>query len=100
MPESNFKQKIAENLERLPEGELQEVLDFVDFLVWRNSKEKESISPEKNSNSELVAIDDSIVHYVNGVLVVKAASREAETEVNWENLVQEMREERIRKFMP
>jgi Protein of unknown function (DUF2281) len=37
-----LKQKIAENLERLPEGELQEVLDFVDFLVWRNSKRKET----------------------------------------------------------
>ncbi|MFB2876262.1 hypothetical protein [Floridanema aerugineum] len=95
-----LKQKIAENLERLPEGELQKVLDFVDFLVWRNSKRKDTISPEKDSNLESSAIDDSMVHYVEGVLVVKAASREAGEEVKWENLVPEMREERIRKFMP
>lgn len=100
MPESNLKQTIAENLERLPEGELQEVLDFVDFLVWRNSKQKETISTEKNSPSESSPINDSIVHYVEGVLVVKAAPTEAEAEVNWERLVPEMREERIRKFMP
>ncbi|MGA9379399.1 MAG: hypothetical protein WBV73_11585 [Phormidium sp.] len=100
MTESNLKQKIAENLERLPKGELQEVLDFVDFLVWRNSKQRETISPAKSSPSESSPIDDSIVHYVDGVLVIKAASREAETEVNWESLVPEMREERIRKFMP
>lgn len=100
MTESNLKQKIAENLERLPKGELQKVLDFVDFLVWRNSKQRETISPEKNSPSESSPIDDSIVHYVEGVLVVKAASREAGEEVKWESLVEEMREERIRKFMP
>lgn len=100
MPESNLKQKIAENLERLPEGELQEVLDFVDFLVWRNSKQKEAISPANSSNLESSAIDDAIAHDVEGVLVVKAAPKEAEVEVNWESLVQEMREERIRKFMP
>ena len=45
-------------------------------------------------------IDDSPVHYVEGVLVVKAASREKKAEVNWENIVQEMRKERIRKFIP
>jgi len=95
-----LKQRITENLEQLPESELLKVLDFVDFLVWRNSKRKETISPEKNSNLELSAIDDSMVHYVEGVLVVKAASREAEAEINWENIVQEMREERIRKFIP
>lgn len=95
-----LKQKITENLERLPEGELQEVLDFVGFLVWRNSKRKETISPEKDSNWKSSAIDDSIVHYVEGVLVVKAVSKETEEKVNWENLVQEMREERIRNFIP
>ena len=98
MTKSNLKQKITENLERLPEGELQEVLDFVDFLVWRNSKQKEAISTEKNSPSESSPINDLIVHYVEGVLVVKAAPTETEAEVNWERLVSEMREERIRKF--
>lgn len=95
-----LKQKITENLELLPEGELQEVLNFVDFLVWRNSKLKETISPEKDFNWESPASDDSTVHYVDGVLVVKAASREAEEKVKWENILQEMREERIRKFIP
>lgn len=95
-----LKQKITENLELLPEVELQEVLDFVDFLLWRNSQLKETILPDKNSNEESSDIDDSPVHYVEGVLVVKAALKEEKAEVDWENIVQEMREERIRKFIP
>ncbi|MFB2975314.1 hypothetical protein [Microseira sp. BLCC-F43] len=95
-----LKQKIAEILELLPEVESQEFLDFVDLLLWRNSKRKETILPENNSNLEFSDIDDSSVHYVEGVLVVKATSGEGKTEVNWENIVEEMREERIRKFIP
>lgn len=95
-----LKQKITENLDLLPEVELQEVLDFVDFLLWRNSKRNETVLPKNNSNLESSDIDDSPVHYVDGVLVVKATSREKKAEVHWENIVQEMREERIRKFIP
>lgn len=37
-----IKAKILEKLEILPETELREVLDFVDFLNWRQNNQKKS----------------------------------------------------------
>lgn len=41
----SLKEKIVEKLESLPEMALQEVLDFLDFVVWRNqTRENSSLS--------------------------------------------------------
>ncbi|WP_334783245.1 DUF2281 domain-containing protein [Nostoc sp.] len=38
----SLKEKILEKLESLPENAQQEVLDFVQFLEWRNENRQES----------------------------------------------------------
>jgi hypothetical protein len=41
----SLKEKIVEKLESLPEIALQEVLEFLDFVVWRNrNRENSSLS--------------------------------------------------------
>jgi hypothetical protein len=37
----SLKEKITENLDHLPETMLREVLDFIEFLSWKASNEKE-----------------------------------------------------------
>lgn len=36
-----MKEKIAERIDQLPEHKLREVLDFIEFLSWKASSEKE-----------------------------------------------------------
>lgn len=41
----SLKEKIVEKLDSLPEMALQEVLEFLDFVVWRDrNREKSSLS--------------------------------------------------------
>lgn len=40
-----IKAKILEKLEILPETELLEVLDFIDFLNWHQNNQEKSTSP-------------------------------------------------------
>jgi len=37
----SLKEKITENLDRLPESMLNEVFDFIEFLTWKTSGQKE-----------------------------------------------------------
>ena len=39
----SLKERITENLGRLPEPMLREVLDFIEFLAWRASEQKEPL---------------------------------------------------------
>lgn len=39
------------------------------------------------------------VHYVGGVLVVKASLIKNQELINWDTIIPDMREERIRKFI-
>lgn len=52
----SLKEKILEKLERLPENAQQEVLDFVEFLVWRKEDRQESrlsvVSEELDEESD------------------------------------------------
>ena len=45
---TKIKEAIAERLDRLPEGSLYEVLDFVEFLRWKTA-EYEGVAPEEDS---------------------------------------------------
>jgi hypothetical protein len=38
-----LKERITEKLDRLPESDLREVLDFVEFLTWRTSEPYEPL---------------------------------------------------------
>lgn len=89
----SLKEKIVQKLEQLPETALQEVLDFAEFLAWRKMK------MQKKYHQQPSQIDDnSLVEYVGGVLVVKAESKSLESKEDLKTVVDDLREERIRKF--
>lgn len=57
------KQQLLKNLERLPESDVQEILDFADFIVSRRSMmkkipSKKKLSPEKDPILKLMGIAD------------------------------------------
>ncbi|KJH71191.1 hypothetical protein [Aliterella atlantica] len=91
----SLKQKIVEKLEHLPVTALQEVLNYVDFLEWRKTDRKRSLTfavdnLEKEREEAWREIGENCpIEYVGGVLVVKAQGAK-----NLETAVQELREER------
>lgn len=87
-----IKEKIVEKLEHLPAPELSQILDFVDFLAWRNKTRLERSDRDRLESNENCSVD-----YQSGVLVVKAARKTEERE-GLENGVYELREERLRKL--
>jgi hypothetical protein len=57
------KQQLLKNLERLPESDVQEILDFADFIVSRRSRmkkipSKKKLAPEKDPILKLMGIAD------------------------------------------
>jgi hypothetical protein len=67
--------KIVDKLKNFSEIELQEILNFADFLLWQRRKQAVASPPDETGNSEPVNMDEECeVHYVHGVLVVKASS--------------------------
>lgn len=70
----SIQEKIVDKLKNFSEIELQEILKFADFLLWQQ-RSKEVVSPaDETGNSEPANIgEEALVHYVGGVLVVKAA---------------------------
>jgi hypothetical protein len=89
----SLKEKIVEKLQSVPESALQEVLDFIDFVVWRKMTREEPYNWQSGEIDE-----DCLVEYVGGVLVVQAASRQAEGQENWMTAVHDLREERLKKL--
>lgn len=57
-----LKERITERLDRLPESDLREVLDFVEFLTWRTSEQDEPILRIAGSLSGEMPAADEIEH--------------------------------------
>ena len=58
-----LRERLMENLERLSEDDIQEILDFVEFLLTKRNKEKITfqktvIEPEKDPILKLMGLAD------------------------------------------
>lgn len=95
-----LQEQIVDKLKNFSEIELQEILNFADFLLWQRRNQEVASPPDETDNSEPVNIDEECeVHYVGGVLVVKASSIKNQELINWDTIIPDMREERIGKFI-
>lgn len=59
----DLKNQLMDNLERLSEGDIQEILDFVEFLLIKRKKEKIisqriGLDPEKDPILKLMGLAD------------------------------------------
>lgn len=96
----SIQEKIVDQLKSFSEIELQEILKFADFLLWQRRKQEVASPSDETGNSESENIgEEALVHYVGGVLVVKAALSQTEKMMNWNTIVNEMRAERMEKFI-
>lgn len=96
----SLKEKLVEKLENFSNSEIQEILKFADFLLGQQSQQKASSLPDEISNTEAAeTYEKNLVHYVGGVVVVKAAYSMTESQINWDIVVRKMRKERIRNFL-
>ncbi|MCC3407611.1 MAG: hypothetical protein JGK17_18835 [Microcoleus sp. PH2017_10_PVI_O_A] len=95
-----IQEKLVEKLKNFSEIELQEILNFADFLLWQRRNQEVVSPPDETGNSEPANTDEECeVHYVGGVLVVKASSIKNQELINWDTIIPDMREERIGKFI-
>jgi len=91
-----LKKKLVEKLKNFSEIELQEILNFADFLLWQRRKQEVASPPDETGNSQPANMDEECdVHYVGGILVVKASSIKNEKVINWDTIISDMREARI-----
>lgn len=98
---NTLKEKIVDKLEIMPEIDLQEILDFVDFLAWRKMTRSQSLSSDEevlNWQQEQEKEEDELVHYVGGLLVVKSPSKETRINQDLDRYVNDVREERLRRL--
>jgi len=69
-----IQEKLVDKLKKFSEIELQEILNFADFLLWQRRNQEVASPPDETDNTEPANIDEECeVHYVGGVLVVKAS---------------------------
>ena len=65
---SSFKDKIIQQLDDLPEEILQQISDFVDFLIWRRSADQEIIDADREITnvdmSEPITTDSGLKYVV------------------------------------
>lgn len=95
-----IQEKLVEKLKNFSESELQEILKFADFLLWQPRNQEVASLSDETGNSEPSNIDEECeVHYVGGVLVVKASSIKNQELINWDTIIPDMREERIGMFV-
>lgn len=74
-----LQEQIVDKLKNLSEIELQEILNFADFLLWQRRNQEVASPRDETGNSESANMDEECeVHYVGGVLVVKASSIKSE----------------------
>jgi hypothetical protein len=87
----SLKSRIVEQLEFLPDKELQILVNFVDFLLWRVTR-----NPATESSSESLSEtnDDSQLDLVGDVLVLKVAKNPVDPQT-LETAVQQSRADRI-----
>jgi len=89
-----LKEKIVEKLKNFSEIELQELLNFADFLLWQRRQQEVASSPDETGNSQLANMDEECeVHYVGGVLVVKASSIKNQELINWDTIIYDLPED-------
>ena len=97
---TSIQAKLVEKLKNFSEIELQEILNFADFLLWQRRNQEVALPPDETGNTEPANMDEECeVHYVGGVLVVKASSIKNQELINWDTIIPDMREERIGKFI-
>ena len=66
---------IVDKQKNFSEIELQQILKFADFLLGQRRKQEVASPPDETGNSQPANMDEECeVHYVGGVLVVKASS--------------------------
>ncbi|HEY9302064.1 MULTISPECIES: hypothetical protein [unclassified Microcoleus] len=95
-----IQEQIVDKLKNFSEIELQEILKFADFLLGQRRKQEVASPPDETGNSQPANMDrECEVHYVGGVLVVKASSIKNLELINWDTIIPDMREERIGKFI-
>ena len=95
-----IQEQIVDKLKNFSEIELQEILKFADFLLWQRRKQEVASPPDETGNSQPPNMyEECEVHYVGGVLVVKASSIKNQELINWDTIIPDMREERIGKFI-
>jgi hypothetical protein len=95
-----IQEQIVDKLKNFSEIELQEILNFADFLLWQRRKQEVASPPDETCNRQPANMDrECEVHYVGGVLVVKASSIKNRELINWDTIIADMREERIGKFL-
>ncbi|MEG4888914.1 hypothetical protein QUA82_18985 [Microcoleus sp. F8-D3] len=95
-----IQEQIVDKLKNFSEIELQEILNFADFLLWQRRKQEVASPPEETGNNQPANMDEECeVHYVGGVLVVKASLIKNQELINWDTIIPDMREERIGKFI-
>ncbi len=95
-----IQEQIVDKLKNFSEIELQEILNFADFLLWQRRKQEVASSPDETGNSQPANMDEECeVHYFGGVLVVTASSIKNRELINWDTIIRDMREERIGNFI-
>jgi len=72
---STLKKRLLDSLERVPETDIQEILDFVDFIVTKRYKKKPT--PQK---TELDPAKDPALKLI-GIADVKSFSKEIDREL-------------------
>jgi len=66
---------------------------LADFLLLQRRQQESAPPPDETGNSQPVKSDKECeVHYVGGVLVVKASSIKTEEVINWDTIISERRE--------
>ena len=95
-----LKEKLVEKLKNFSEIELQEILKFADFLLWQRRQQEVASASNETNNSEPANMDEECeVHYIGGILVVKASPIKTEKLINWDTIISDMRQKRIGKFI-
>ncbi|MGB3267968.1 MAG: hypothetical protein WBA89_28950 [Microcoleus sp.] len=95
-----IQEQIVDKLKNFSEIELQEILNFADFQLWQPRNQEVASAPDETGNTEPANLDEECeVHYVGGVLVVKASLIKNQELINWDTIIPDMREERIGKFI-
>ena len=89
-----IQEQIVDKLKNFSEIELQEILNFADFLLGQRRKQEVVSPPEETGNSKAANMDEECeVHYVGGVLVVKASLIKNQELINWDTIIPDMRED-------
>jgi hypothetical protein len=89
-----LQEQIVDKLKNFSEIELQQILNFADFLLWQRRKQEVASPPDETVNSKPANMDEECeVHYVGGVLVVKASLIKNQERINWDTIIPDMRED-------